>query len=333
MGERRRFRAGACLAALVGVAAPAAPGVCAERVALPASLEGRVEIELRHCEARPAEGVMAATLHIRTGATDVRLANLECGAVARSTGRALFLRGDDALDRIPAHAVRNPTIVFPMDAGHTQCRCRVGDVRDIERDGVDRDLGEPALAPDERRAGPPPPPFELPLRPGALRRETVLVPQAPVRAEPGDTGHPIDRVVAGDRVEVLALREGYKRVRTPAGREGWVPGGTSAVVSARALRVAMALAPARDGGATASSDDRLCRKVPADALADLVFALRPESRTVVVHPLWYALEPGDQYAFEHWAQACYGISRIIDVTRGLDLRNRAWRDPAAAPAP
>jgi hypothetical protein len=55
----------------------------------------------------------------------------------------------------------------------------------------------------------------------------------------------------------------------------------------------------------------------------------PESRAAYVRPIWYAIESADQDAFQLWAAQCFGVTRILDVARGLELRNLDWESPRA----
>ncbi len=312
------------------VIAAAAQGAGAEPVPLPGRLAGRVQIDLQACTPDGVAAVRTATLQIRTGATDVDLSDLRCGAHSRATGRALVLRGDDTLGRVPPHTERLATIVFPADARHDTCRCQIGELRRIEQEQTE--VGFALEAPGLGHREKPLRSFDLPLAPDALRFETVLVPEAPLRESPSADAiiiaGPAPTVRAGERIEVLALDAGWKRVRSSAGRMGWVVASTSAVVGDRALHVALALAPARPG----RERDAACRAIDADDLSDLVFALLPESRTVYVHPLWYALEPGDHEAFTRWAVDCFGIAHIVDVSRNLEIRNTRWEAAPSARA-
>jgi hypothetical protein len=60
----------------------------------------------------------------------------------------------------------------------------------------------------------------------------------------------------------------------------------------------------------------------------LVFALVPEDGTVHVTPLWRLLGAADQRAFSRWSADCFGVSRIVDAERGLELS----RSPQGASA-
>ncbi len=328
----------------------------AEPVALPPELDGRLLLELRSCEARLGQVLMAATVRARTGPTAVALPNLRCGAFAAGSDQALFLNAVDGLERIPAHTTRQVTAFFPADARHTECRCVVGDVRRIEREqgddafaGSDRDTAaiDDAIAGwqeflEEMEGGAAPDPE---LAAGALRREEILVPDTAIRDRPDEAGAVLERLPAGEAIAILALSGGHKRVRTRAGTEGWIPSGASSVDSARAAVLALTLAPARLSSGTPAAGGNedapptgaldlgaTCSEIRSEDLTDLVFALLPESRTAYVRPVWYALETADQDAFQHWASACFGVTRIIDVARGLEVRNTRWGDaPASRP--
>lgn len=342
-----KLRSGIRAASAIGLVSLTAGVGFGEPVPLPAELEGRLLLEVRSCEPRLGQALMAATVRARTGPTAVQLANLRCGAFAPGTDQALFLNPVDGLDRIPAHTTRQVTAFFPSDARHDECRCIVGEVRRIEREGADelRDVSpiDDAIAGwqeflEEMEAVATP---DAPLPEGALRREEILVPETPVRDGPDPAAAVLERLAAGDAVDVLALMGGYKQVRSAAGTEGWIPSDASTVDSARARRVALVLAPARTpdpGGATAepatspATEPALCSAVRREDLDGLVFALLPESRTAYVHPVWYVLDAPDQDAFQRWASECFGVTRIIDVARGLEVRNTRWGDaPAARP--
>ena len=350
-------RAAPALATLLSLAIVAATPAGGEPVPLPAHLEDRLLLEVRSCELRLGQALMAATLRARTGPTAVRLPDLRCGAFAPGGDQALFLNAVDGLDRIPPHTTRQVTAFFPSDSRHSECRCVVGEVRRIEREGADEPfVGQREARIDEAIAGWQEFLNEMeaasepgaPLPEGALRLEEVVVPETPLRDQPGPSGRVLERLSAGQPVAVLVLEGGYKHVRTRAGSEGWIPSGVSSVDSTRAAQVGLALAPARvqagepaapgparpgqEGPGSEEPGPPLCSAVRSDDLGDLLFALLPESRTAYVHPLWYALESADQDAFQLWATTCFGITRIIDVARGLEVRNTHWGDaPASRP--
>lgn len=323
-----------------------AVGASAEPVPLPADLDGRLLLEIRSCETRLGQALMAATVRARTGPTAVALPNLRCGAFAAGSDQALFMNAVDGLDRIPAHTTRQVTAFFPADARHTECRCVVGDVRRIEREPADqpfdaeRDVRsiDDAIAGwreflEEMEGARPPAPE---IHPTALRRESILVPDTPVRDRPDPAGTLLTQLPAGEPVDVLALVGGYKRIQTLTGIEGWIPGGAATVDSTRTAMLSLALSPARRSTGSDPTDpgefDGACSEVRSEDLADLVFALLPEARTAYVRPVWYALEAEDQDAFQRWASLCFGVTRIIDVARGLEVRNTRWGDaPASRP--
>jgi len=319
-------------------------------------------VDILSCEPQVAGGaLLKAQVAVRTGDTGARILNLQCGAYEEGTDRVLFLNGVDGVDRVPPNTIKVVTAYFPADARHTICRCVVGEVRRLEQEevlGTEIDFGvpdpeAPVPPPDELQAtrewddgravldllgeGEEPRPAADP--PGRrLRYEIVLVPNAPLREAPGAETPVIGRLRAGERVALHGVRAGYKWVLTDAGLGGWTRG--DAVTSDEAVpqRVSEALAPLRvlaAPGETLEGDTgALCRAVDRDDLDELVFAMLPESRAAYVQPVWYALDTNDQDAFQLWAAQCYGVTRILDVARGLELRNVAWQTrPALSSAP
>jgi hypothetical protein len=322
-----------------------AVGAAAEPVPLPAELEGRLLLEIRSCETRLGQALMAATVRARTGPTAVALPNLRCGAFSAGSDQALFMNAVDGLDHIPANTTRQVTAFFPADARHSECRCVVGDVRRIERERAD----EPFVGDDrdpesldqatagwreflEEMEGAKPATAEL--DPTALRRESILVPKTALRDRPDPNGALLAELPVGEPVDVLALAGGYKRVQTQAGLEGFIPSGAATVESSRKAMLSLALAPARrsigDEAVPGEGLGGACSDVRSEDLTDLVFALLPEARTAYVRPVWYALDTEDQDAFQRWASLCFGVTRIIDVARGLEVRNTRWGDAPAS---
>jgi hypothetical protein len=100
-----------------------------------------------------------------------------------------------------------------------------------------------------------------------------------------------------------------------------------------ALRVSRALTKLRarvePGRAAESGTAALCASVPPAQLSELVFALVPEDKTVYVRSLWHRLDVVDQKAFATWASECFGVARIVDAERGVELAVPA--QPASAP--
>ncbi len=102
-----------------------------------------------------------------------------------------------------------------------------------------------------------------------------------------------------------------------------------------ALRVARALAALRalvEPGRTAEGGTAaLCDAVPPAQLGELVFALVPEDETVYLRPLWHKLDARDRQAFAIWASECFGIARLVDAERGVELERAAVAPPASEP--
>jgi hypothetical protein len=100
-----------------------------------------------------------------------------------------------------------------------------------------------------------------------------------------------------------------------------------------ALRVSRALTPLRrqlEPGRSAEGDTAaLCASVPPAQLSELVFALVPEDGTVYVRSLWHKLDGLDRRAFALWASECFGVARLVDAERGVELPVPA--QPASAP--
>jgi hypothetical protein len=100
---------------------------------------------------------------------------------------------------------------------------------------------------------------------------------------------------------------------------------------AAALRVSRALTPLRallEPGRTAEGrTSGICAAVLPASLGELVAALVPEDGTVYVRPLWHRLDAADQKAFAIWASECFGIARIVDAERGVELTLAPQEDP------
>jgi len=101
----------------------------------------------------------------------------------------------------------------------------------------------------------------------------------------------------------------------------------------RALDVSRALTPLRalvEPGRTAEGETAaICASVSPAQLSELVFALVPEDGTVYVRSLWHKLDTVDQKAFAIWASECFGVARLVDAERGVELAAPA--QPASAP--
>jgi hypothetical protein len=142
---------------------------------------------------------------------------------------------------------------------------------------------------------------------GQVREAMVLV--------PADAAHDDCRcVVAESREGALcapwqALEDG--RCVEPV--DVAAPPPTPADELSGALRVSRALGALREPGGSA------CTRVPPAQLRELVFALVPEDETVYVRPLWHRLDAVDQRAFARWARECFGVARVVDAERGVEL--------------
>ena len=94
-----------------------------------------------------------------------------------------------------------------------------------------------------------------------------------------------------------------------------------------ALRVSRALTPLRaltePGRGAAGGAAALCAAVPPAQLGELVFALVPEDDTVYVRSLWHRLDEADHRAFAIWAHECFGVERLVDAERGVELERFA----------
>ncbi len=352
----------------IGLAALVVGLAAAPAAALPPELEGRLDVEVLSCAPHPTgPGLLRAEVELRTGATEVRLPGLRCGAFVPGTDDVLFLSRVPSPERLPPQTSRSFLSVFPGDARHDECRCVVDDLsrlREVPRfepeappedprapdpprggETPDLDPQDPSLIPlleawlgvelpgDRPRASlptaePTPPPPPDPPAADVLRRERVLVPRAAMRRGPG-RGPETGSVAAGDAVDVIALEAGWKWIRVPDTRqEGWIPddASTSDLDAPDRLAAALAefdpyLSPDRRAALDVSG---LCDAGSAAPLDSLVFALLPELHAVFVTSLWHALGRDQRDAFETYVGECFDVRRIVDVSTGDELRNRAW---------
>lgn len=323
---------------------------------VPPELQGHLDVAVERCEpGPPGSGLLLATVRIETGAAEIRLPELHCGAFVPASDEVLFLNAVDGGQRVPAHATRRIEAHFPGDARHTECRCVIADVRRINHgDEGWREVEDWAgdwwrrlqeAEPRERplvfagRGTPPDPsaevpqgewddvasrgPLDLPFSNAPrLRREWVLRSDVFLRHEPAGSAseHSLQR---GQPVDVLALDGGAKQVRLGTGRTGWIDGDASSPERRAAPDLTLALdALATEGH---GSDPSFCRD-RSDELRALVFALLPEDRTAYVSSEWYLLSEPQQDAFQVWTRECYGIGRIVEVERGQELRSHSWGD-------
>jgi hypothetical protein len=147
---------------------------------------------------------------------------------------------------------------------------------------------------------------------GEVREAMVVV--------PADAAHAECRCVVGEtRGRSLcapwqALEDG--RCIEPADVAA-APPASQADALTEALGVSHALAPLREADAGAGKAP--CEAVPATQLRGLVFALVPEDETVYVRSLWHRLDALDQRAFARWARECFGVTKLVDAERGVEL--------------
>jgi hypothetical protein len=90
-----------------------------------------------------------------------------------------------------------------------------------------------------------------------------------------------------------------------------------------ALGISRALAALRrpsDQNEEAATPAVLCSSVAPAQLKPLVSALVPEDGTVYVTRLWRLLGTADQRAFARWSDECFGVTRLVDAERGVELR-------------
>ncbi|MDJ0789543.1 MAG: hypothetical protein QNK05_22345 [Myxococcota bacterium] len=223
---------------------------------MPASLRGKLDLRVTRCEPSPrGGGLMIAELELSTGATEVRIPGLRCGAYRPGTDDALFLERVPLAERMGPNQSVYLRSIFQADATHTECRCVVGGVERLrERPAFD---AGPANEPDFRFGRGEPEPRAEPERwPGAdMRRKSPLQaifpwlrdreearrpaprspPPAPRLPPPGPDVLRRERVLlpraelhdqpagaglgqsvrGGDEVDVLGLRGGWKQIRVP----------------------------------------------------------------------------------------------------------------------
>jgi len=311
---------------------------------LPPQLRGRVHIEVLTCTPHAASPrLRTARIRIVTGETEVSLPDLQCGAFAPGSDRALFLNPVTGASRVPPHTTLELRAVFPADRVHSECRCVVGGVRRIGRDAGKglrpwRDTSNTSDTTGEPPSGAKPiaqpAPEGLPRYPEALRRELVLLPTAAVRRAPRQEASRVGQLAGGTQVDVLSVEGGWKQIRGP-GIEGWIPDDAATSDLLAPARLSRVLARARAQLARApdgrSGESGLCSTVSAKQLHALIFALLPEERTAYVSALWYALPEIDHDTFQVWAADCHGITRIVDLARGLEIRSQAWGDTPHLP--
>ena len=304
---------------------------------LPRSLRGRVSIEITRCGPYAGTGgLMEAELRIQTGTTEVRLPDLQCGAYRSGTNRPLFLNPVEGVDRVPAGTILVVRTAFPFDRQHTECRCVVKRVRRIEPGEPWREEPDAGVwvAPGETRR---PEREWVPSSTRVLRRELVLLPSVELRGGPGDHHEVVGQINASELVEVLGVQGGWKWIQLPVrGVEGWVPDDATTPDVEAPVRLAAVLSRLEPhlipGGSQSTGSSALCQAVSIGELGELVFALRPETRSVYVTSLWHTLPERKRSAFQLYASDCFGVARIIDVASGDELRNLDWsEDPSLAP--
>jgi hypothetical protein len=162
--------------------------------------------------------------------------------------------------------------------------------------------------------------------PPALRYERMLAPDVPLRAEPNAQAKVTGGAAPGQRIAVDRIERGWKLARTSDGFAGWLPGDAATADVAAPERMAELLAPLHRALAPgASTSEALCHSLERSALGALVAAWRIGERAVYVHPLWYALAPEDQGAFQRWAADCYSATRVIDALNGREIGRVDWR--------
>jgi hypothetical protein len=304
---------------------------------LPRSLRGRVSIEIARCQPYAGTGdLMEAELRIQTGTTEVRLPDLQCGAYRSGTNQPLFLNPVEGVHRVPAGTILVVRTIFPFDRQHTECRCVVERVRRIEPGEPWREEPDASVwvAPGEttrtERGW-------VPSSTRVLRRELVLLPSVELRSGPGRHHEVVGEVNASELIEVLGVQGGWKWIQLPArGVEGWVPDDATTPDVEAPVRLAAVLSRLEPHLIPRSSQPTgsgaFCQAVSIGELGELVFALRPETRSVYVTNLWHALPERKRSAFQLYLSDCFGVARIIDMASGDELRNLDWsEDPSLAP--
>jgi hypothetical protein len=320
--SRRRSRAARGLVALALVAAASAAAARTPR--LPPAYAGRVSLEVLACE--PLGSLRVAHVQLRTAETAVSLPDLECGAFGPA-GDALFLTRVASAERLPAHAVRDWVVRFPADAQHGECGCGLGGARDLADDLRARPFADPeateevVLQAPQTTAGPPP----EEIAPPGLRFERVLVPDLALRRGPGASEPALGELEAGARVAVDRIAGGWKQVRTPDGRSGWLPDEASTADVTGPEQLTAVLLPLVDALWPEPSDHaRLCTALDRRQLAALVYLWRPEAQSVFLRPVWYALPREEQRAFRIWAGECYGATHLVEALRNREIRSLEW---------
>ncbi len=319
-GGRSRALCGARrLLALVALAASAS----ARTPELPSAFAGRLSVEVLTC--RPLGSLREARVRLRTEETEVRIAELHCGAFG-SAGDALFLTRVAGATRVPAHTARDFVARFPADAQHAECGCALSSARDLAADArarpfSDPDAAEPAFLPEVAEQEIAPAPAEPDPAPPGLRFERVLVPSLGLRPAP-QASEPQQRALApGERIAVDRIEAGWKLARTRDGGAGWLPDEAATADLAAPERVAELLAPLE--AAVLAGGPRpagFCGALDRRELGELVYAWQPEAQSVLLRPLWYALPPARQDAFQTWAAECYGATHLIESMRNLEIR-------------
>ncbi len=309
-------------------------------ILLPPSVPGQVEVKVLSCDRYSGRAdLRVARVRIRVGPGEVDLRDLQCGAFQPGTSRALFLNAIDGLGRLGPSTERTAEVVFPASRRYSECRCVLGgatSLRDTPHAGAEwwqAETWEP-LKPDSH-----PGDFGPAHRPGlsGLRRELVLRPSTEVRAGPSIRDALDGRLAAREHVEVYAVHQGWKRIRSDDGLTGWIRSDASTADLEAPLRVgrflndlARTLFP--EGGPRRTLSES-CPVSAADALPELVFALLPEIHAVYVTNLWYALDETQRDAFHLWVHGCHEVRRIVEMSTGAELRGESWGDaltPASA---
>ena len=110
--------------------------------------------------------------------------------------------------------------------------------------------------------------------------------------------------------------EPEERAAAPAEAHAPADDVTAALGISRALATLRGQLERSRGSATSGV---LCSSVAPAQLKPLVTALVPEDGTVYVTPLWRLLDAADQRAFARWSDECFGVTRLVDAERGLEL--------------
>ncbi|MCP5058647.1 MAG: SH3 domain-containing protein [bacterium] len=308
----------------------------ARRSAADRSLSDGLRIQVLSCDPYAGQrDLRVARVRIRTGEEPAELTDLQCGAFEPGTNRALFMNSVDGLGRLPAGAERIAQVIFPASPRHRECRCVIDSTVTLR----ERRSSRGPEWWDEETWEPPPrlhtepehwPPQDRRPETDFLREEIVLRPATELHHGPDGDTEVLERLTAQERVEVVSIERGWKRVRRRGGSEGWIRSDTStpdleapARVGARLDELALTLLP--DGTAPAALTTS-CPISAADALPELVFALVPATHTVYVTNLWYALDDFQREAFHAWVHGCHEISRIVELATGAELRNATSGD-------